>query len=287
MLSRVSATPGPGGPASRTGGRTPPPFRPARDDNRGVPQSTPRERRPAGQTRARLLEVAVARVRREGLLLDYANIELEDLIREAGVPRSTVFRIWPDRVAFVADLVRALFEADPGFDTGFDADTRQMLDGAAGVVGAADTREERDAALREALRVTVAHNMAAVEDTVAWRAYKTMSAALSSGDAVPGGAEIRRLLSEIEDRYLDRMAQIYVGLNAAFGLRMRAGVTERDLALAVVAMIDGMSDHRRINPAVVDPPRQVALGPEGVREWHLAGVAIAGIYSAFTEPDDA
>jgi AcrR family transcriptional regulator len=252
-----------------------------------VPQSTPRERRPAGQTRARLLEVAVARVRREGLLLDYANIELEDLIREAGVPRSTVFRIWPDRVAFVADLVRALFEADPGFDTGFDADTRQVLESASGAVGAAGGREERDAALREALRVTVAHNMAAVEDTVAWRAYKTMSAALSSGDAVPGGSEIRGLLSEIEDRYLDRMAQIYVGLNAAFGLRMRAGVTERDLALAVVAMIDGMSDHRRINPAVVDAPRLVALGPEGVRDWHLAGVAIAGIYTAFTEPADA
>jgi len=40
-----------------------------------------------------MLAVAVDRVRDEGLLLDYANIELEDLIRTAGVPRSTVFRI--------------------------------------------------------------------------------------------------------------------------------------------------------------------------------------------------
>jgi len=235
-----------------------------------------------------MLAVAVDRVKAEGLHLDYANIELEDLIRTAGVPRSTVFRIWPDRVAFVADLVRALFEADPGFDTGFDGETLRHLEQAvAGDAEAMSTPEGRQRALREALRVTVAHNMGAVEGTVAWRAYRTMSAALSSGDAVPGGEEIRALLSEIEDRYLNRMAEIYAGLNEAFGLRMRDGVTERDLAVAVMAMIDGMSDHRRINPSFVDAPRVIALGPEGPRDWHLAGIAVYGIYSAYTEPAEA
>ena len=226
------------------------------------------------------------RVKAEGLQLDYANIELEDLIRAAGVPRSTVFRIWPDRSAFVADLVRALFEADPGFDTGFDRETLRALEKAASG-SAMDTPEGRHVVLRDALRVTVAHNMVAVESAVAWRAYRTMSAALSSGDAVPGGEGIRALLSEIEDRYLRRMAEIYVGLNAAFGLRMREGLTERDLALAVMAMIDGMSDHRRINPTMVDAPRVVALGPEGTRDWHVAAVAVAGIYAAFTESSEA
>lgn len=235
-----------------------------------------------------MLEVAVARVQAEGLQLDYANIELEDLIRAAGVPRSTVFRIWPDRVAFVADLVRALFEADPGFDTGFDSETRRVLEHAvAERAAASSTADERRAALHDVVRITVEHNLAAVEQTVAWRAYKTMSAALASGDAVPGGEQIRGLLSEIEDRYVDRMAEIYRGLNAAFGLRMRDGVTERDLAVVVVAMIDGISDHRRINPAMVDAPRTVALGPEGTRQWHLAGIAVAGIYAAFTEDADA
>lgn len=253
-----------------------------------VQQSASRSRRPAGQTRALLLAVAVERVKTEGLLLDYANIELEDLIRTAGVPRSTVFRIWPDRVAFVADLVRALFEADPGFDTGFDDETlRRLEEAVAADPDALSTREGRQGALREAIRVTVTHNMAAVEGTVAWRAYRTMSAALSSGDAVPGGEEIRALLSEIEDRYLTRMAEIYQGLNAAFGLRMREGVTERDLAVAVVAMIEGMSDHRRIDPALVDAPRIIALGPEGPRDWHLAGLAVYGIYTAYTEALDA
>ncbi|KHK95147.1 hypothetical protein LK09_19750 [Microbacterium mangrovi] len=229
-----------------------------------------------------MLDAAVNRVQHEGLRLDYANIELEDLIRIAGVPRSTVFRIWPDRIAFIADLVRTLFERDPGFDTGFDEQTRQLLDQVVEMGAHASSDEERQGMLRDTLRVAVAHNMQTVENTVAWRAYRTMCAALVSGD-VPGGAGIRTLLVEIEARYLDRMAEIYGGLNAAFGLRMRDGVTERDLALAIMAMIDGMSDHSRIDPAAVDTPRVVALGPEGTREWHLAGVAIAGIYTSFTE----
>lgn len=235
-----------------------------------------------------MLEVAVERVKAEGLLLDFANIELEDLIRAAGVPRSTVFRIWPDRVAFVADLVRALFEADAGFDTGFDEETLRFLEHA--VAGSADamvTSEGRQAGLREAVRLAVAHNIVAVESTVAWRTYKTVSAALASGDAVPGGEEIRALLSEIEGGYRDRMAELYRRLNGALGLRMRDGVTERDLAVAIMAMIDGMSDHRNINPPMIDTPRVVALGPEGTREWHLAAVAVYGIYTAFTEGSDA
>lgn len=235
-----------------------------------------------------MLQVAVERVQAEGLRLDYANIGLEDLIRAAGVPRSTVFRIWPDRVAFVGDLVRALFEADPGFDAGFDEATLRHIEQAvASGVGAVKPEERGLAALRETLRVSVAHNIVAVESTIAWRAYRTMSAALASGDAVPGGSEARALLSEIEDRYLDRMAHTYGALNEAHGLRMRDGVTERDLAVAIVAMIDGMSDHRRIDQESIDAPRRVALGPEGVREWHLAAIAVAGIYEAFTESDDA
>lgn len=231
-----------------------------------------------------MLEVAVERVKAEGLQLDYANIELEDLIRAAGVPRSTVFRIWPDRAAFVADLVRALFEADPGFETGFDDETLGFIEQAVnGSAGAAGSPDQQEAALREVLRAAVAHNMAAVEDTVAWRVYRTMSAALASGNAVPGGEEIRALLSEIVGRYLDRMAELYRVLNAAFGLRMRPGVSERDLAVAVMATIDGMGDHRRINPELIDGPRTVALGVEGEREWHLAGIAISGIHTAFTE----
>ncbi len=234
-----------------------------------------------------MLETAIDRVTAEGLHLDYANLELEDLIRAAGVPRSTVFRIWPDRGAFIADLVRALFEADPGFEAGFDDETLHLLERTiAASAGDLGTSEGRQTALRAVIRHTAAHNIVAVEDSVTWRAYRTLSAALASGDGVPGGEGIRTLLGQIEERYTERMAAVYAGLNAALGLRMREGLTEQDLALAIMGVIDGLSDHRRIDPAAVDRPRAVALGAEGSQAWHLAGVAVYGVYTAFTENAD-
>ncbi|MDF2992044.1 MAG: hypothetical protein K0S37_2558, partial [Microbacterium sp.] len=55
------------------------------------------------------------------------------------------------------------------------------------------------------------------------------------------------------------------------------------LAVAIVAVIDGMGDHQRINPARIGRPFDIALGPEGTREWHLAAIAVYGVYTAFTE----
>ncbi|MCW3493395.1 hypothetical protein [Microbacterium sp. SSM24] len=246
----------------------------------------PRMRRPAGETRALMLATAIDRVTAEGLHLDYANLELEDLIRAAGVPRSTVFRIWPDRGAFIADLVRALFDADPGFEAGFDGETLALLEHAisGSTADTDDAREAaRQAALRTVIRHTAAHNIVAVEESLTWRTYRTLSAALTSGDAVPGGDGIRALLGELEERYIERMAAVYGRLNDALGIRMVQGLTEKDLAVAVMAVIDGMSDHRRIDPAGVDRPRVVSLGPEGPDEWHVAGLAVYGVYAAFTE----
>lgn len=231
-----------------------------------------------------MLATAIDRVTTEGLHLDYANLELEDLIRAAGVPRSTVFRIWPDRGAFIGDLVRALFAADPGFEAGFDGETLALLEEAmGGYVSEADAPTGREAALRAVIHRTAAHNIVAVEESLTWRTYRTLAAALTSGDAVPGGEGIRALLGELEERYIERMAAVYRQLNAALGLRMRQGLSEEDLAVAVMAVIDGMSDHRRIDPAGVDRPRIVAFGPEGSGEWHLAGLAVYGVYTAFTE----
>lgn len=234
-----------------------------------------------------MLETAIDRVTNEGLRLDYANLELEDLIRAAGVPRSTVFRIWPDRGAFIADLVRALFEADPGFESGFDDETLHLLEGAIAGSGADTTTPEgRMTALRAVVRLTAAHNIVAVEESVTWRAYRTLSVALASGDAVPGGDGIRTLLEQIEARYSQNMGAVYTRLNEALGLRMREGLTEQDLALAVMGVIDGISDHRRIDPATVDRPREVTLGPEGPQTWHLAALAVYGVYSSFTQSAD-
>lgn len=272
---------GPGTATRNSADRTEPP---GPRNNQTVPNLETRTRRPAGETRALMLATAIDRVSAEGLHLDYANLELEDLIRASGVPRSTVFRIWPDRDAFIGDLVRALFEADPGFEAGFDDETLHLLEQTISQSAADPAAPGSPAvALSAVIRHTAAHNIVAVEESITWRTYRTLSAALISGDSVPGGESIRTLLGEIEARYIQRMARVYARLNGALGLRMRDGVTEEDLALAVMGVIDGLSDHRRIDTEEVDRPRVVRVTGGAAEPWHLAGLAVYGVYSVFTE----
>src|SRR5690349_2642406 len=77
---RNGPVPGPGDPAPHRSGAEAYPVAGSQDagDNQGMRQPETRPRKPASETRELLLGVAVQRVQSEGLLLDFANIELEN-----------------------------------------------------------------------------------------------------------------------------------------------------------------------------------------------------------------
>jgi AcrR family transcriptional regulator len=56
-------------------------------------------RLPEEQTEHLMLQTAVAMVRRSGLTVSLDHISLEDVIRAANVPRSSVYRRWPTRIS--------------------------------------------------------------------------------------------------------------------------------------------------------------------------------------------
>src|SRR6266566_4938721 len=60
------------------------------------------------ETEQRMLGAAVHMVNRTGLAVSLDNIGLEDVIREAGVSRSAVYRLWPYKDLFISDLVKQL-----------------------------------------------------------------------------------------------------------------------------------------------------------------------------------
>lgn len=234
-----------------------------------------------------MLAAAVERVRVEGLALDFANVNLEDLIRSSAVPRSTVFRIWPNRGAFIGDLIRAIFEDDAGFEAGFDEATQDVVVGVVqGRQAEMSTIEGRRRVLREASRQALLHNVAAVERSAAWRTYKTALAAVVSSKESFGGDDIRDVLRQIELRFLDRMHDVYALFNELFHRQMRLGVSERDLAILIASIVEGIADRRQLIPEHINRLRLTPVEGEEPHEWHLAALSVYGVYVTMTEDID-
>src|SRR5271169_4534453 len=60
------------------------------------------------ETERRMLDAAVAMVHATGLTVSLDHISLEDVIRDADVSRSAVYRRWPYKDLFFSDLVKQL-----------------------------------------------------------------------------------------------------------------------------------------------------------------------------------
>ena len=60
------------------------------------------------ETERRMLAAAVAMVHRTGLTVSLDHISFEDVIRDADVARSAVYRRWPYKDLFFSDLVKEL-----------------------------------------------------------------------------------------------------------------------------------------------------------------------------------
>src|SRR6516162_3390240 len=65
-------------------------------------------RLPDHETERRMLQAAVAMVHQTGLTVSLDHIIFEDVIRDADVARSAVYRRWPYKDLFFSDLVKEL-----------------------------------------------------------------------------------------------------------------------------------------------------------------------------------
>ena len=80
-----------------------------------VPAPAKRAKRiPADEVRVRMLDAARDVVATSGLTVSFDHLPMEEYIKKAGVPRSSVYRIWSTREEFVADLIGEVFSAARG-----------------------------------------------------------------------------------------------------------------------------------------------------------------------------
>lgn len=242
------------------------------------------------ETGQRMLAAAMAMIDRDGLTVSLEHISFEDVIRQADVARSAVYRRWPHKDLFFSDLVREL--ATAAIPSAADNDAivtviRRVVLERTDELASADGRH---GLLVELLRQAALLDFRMLYGSTQWRTYLALHATFMS---LPDGAlreEVRATLAASQQGFLTRVAAAWHGIADLFGYRLRpdAAVTFETIATLVSAAIRGLIIMAQSMPELATTEvRGSPFGAAQPEEWSLAALGIAGVASSLLEPDPA
>ena len=240
------------------------------------------------ETEQRMLRAAVAMVSRTGLTVSLDHISFEDIIRDAGVSRSAVYRRWPYKDLFFSDLVRQLAkDATPAI---VEDELELMRQIAASRPDWLETPELRHRLLLELFRQLSLLDFQAMIGSPGWRTYLALHAtfmSLADGDLRD---QVQAALNQSEQAHNARIAQAWRQLTALFGYRLRpeSGITFEALATLLSATMRGLVVMALSAPDVAGQRIEARpFGADARGRWSLPALGLAGLASAFLEPDPA
>lgn len=258
------------------------------DDRDVPPRETAVARRPritVAELRKRMLDAALNMVADAGgLTVSLAHLNMEEIIRLAGVPRSSVYREWDTKEDFYVELMIALVAPDAGQSAGFDAETMRLVNAViednAQRLG---SEPGRRAVLYEALRVGTQRNYQAISGSLKYQTITALLAALPALECRQRDQIVAELRS-VERFFTGRMVQFYQSFLPRVGFRMKPGLTEVHLATAGASIVEGMARRNATTPERVNTPiLHPGIDGEPV-EWHLAALTLTGVFEFMVEP---
>jgi len=240
------------------------------------------------ETAARMLSTALEMINRTGLTVSLDHLSFEDVIREAGVARSAVYRHWPYKDLFFSDVVSELAKAAiPGA-----AANDVMVGLIRRVVAEGDlaSPEGRHGLLVELIRQASLTDFEALYGSAQWRTYLALHATfLSLGDGELRD-RVQKTLRESEEGFVERVAASWQHITGLFGYRLRpeSGATFTTLATLASAALRGLILMGLSTPDIVAERMDAQpFGADRRAEWSLPALGLAGIASSFLEPDPA
>lgn len=268
------------------------------------------ERVPAEEVRRRMLDAGRELALEAGAALTIEHLRLEEVIQRARVPRSSVYRLWAYREAYIDDLLSYLaglgswFSDRPVLDAGSSSDIEQILADNARLVG---TLAGRRALLCEVTRVTVTRNYRALTESMPWRLHMALVATLGSTRSGEARERIAAALEDSQRRSREWMVGVLAQLEGVLGLRLRdqahtldhvalaSGLLVQSLALrnvqvqAAVGAPEGpglasASDTAMVNGLLNGPIPGPGLDGKPA-DWTLAAFGYLGVVDAFMELD--
>jgi AcrR family transcriptional regulator len=245
-------------------------------------------RLPEQETEQLMLQAAVAIVRRTGLTVSLDHISLEDVIRAANVPRSSVYRRWPYKDLFISDLVKELARAAMPTAAQNEAIVGlvRRLIGQQGDPLASPGR--RRTLVVEVIRQAAMADFEVLHRSPEWRTYLALQAtvmSLAEGDL---REQIRAILVESQRDHIARVAAAWEAMTLLFGYRLRPelGATFETLASLLTAGVRGLTLMAISMPDLaVERVHGRPLGAGAEAEWSLPALEIASVAAAFLEED--
>ena len=253
-----------------------------------------------------MLEAGTELAIEAGAALTIEHLRVEEVIRRAGVPRSSAYRLWPYREDYIDDLLCHLagagswFNERPVFDPETFAVLKQVIEDNRDLIGCLAGRR---ALLCEVVRLTVAQNYRALSENGTWRLHMALSATLGSTRSPEARQKIAAALVKSQRVSRESLVAVFGFLAQELGLRMRdpaatiehmqlaGGLLVQSLALRnvqVQAAADGAGAAAG-EAAVVDALLNAPLPGPGLHgqpaEWTLAAYAYLGVVDAFIELD--
>ena len=243
------------------------------------------------ETGRRMLDTALAMVHESGLTVSLEHISLEDVIREAGVSRSAVYRRWPYKDMFFSDLLRELAS---GAGPVIGADNLEAIDRVRRIlldrIDWLRTPELRRALAVEVLRQGALDEFETFHRSPEWRTYLALHATFLS---LPDGDlrdEVQAALIGSEQNISARLAAAYERVITLLGCRLRpgTGVTYESMARLANASIRGLVIMAPSSPEIA--AQRFTGNPAGAPEaaqWSHPALGLAALAIAFIEPDPA
>jgi hypothetical protein len=237
-----------------------------------------------------LIEVALDLLVDEGLALGTERLTFKRVFERAATERgvrvtnaSVIGRIWDDMADFQADVLAAALQNDDmdGMEATILAAARVLVDADLTSV------EGRRAAAVEVIRLACDAHIDALtrspkaDVNLGLRGLSVSRLHMDEGSLT--AARVRQAYEEFASRWDFVFTQSF----AVIGVRLRPGLTVRQLSMLAISLTEGFSIWDRVDPTMT---RHILrpTGPNGEKqEWTLFSLGLEGLVWQFVELGDA